>query len=87
LSLVTEVELYTKPGCHLCDVAREIVETVLADYPEDEVSFVETDILSTPALTAEYGEKIPVVTIDREVHSIWRVDSARFRAAVDASVS
>lgn len=82
---MTEIELYTKPGCHLCDVAREIVETVLADYPEDEVTLVETDILSTPALTAAYGEKIPVVTIDGEVHSIWRVDNTRFRAAVDAA--
>lgn len=82
---MTQVELYTKPGCHLCDVAREIVETVLADYPEDEVTLVETDILSSSALVAEYGEKIPVVVIDREVHSIWRVDSGRFRAAVDAA--
>ncbi len=84
---MTEVELYTKPGCHLCDVAREIVETVLADYPEEEVSFVETDILSAPQLVAEYGEKIPVVTIDGEVHSIWRVDSGRFRAAVEAATA
>ncbi len=82
---MTEVELYTKPGCHLCDVAREIVETVLADFPEEEVAFVETDILSAPALMAEYGEKIPVVTIDGEIHSIWRVDGGRFRAAVDAA--
>ncbi|MET0590846.1 MAG: glutaredoxin family protein [Naasia sp.] len=80
---MTTVTIYTKPGCHLCDVAREIVGTVLADYPDDVVELGEIDILGDESLVAEYGEKIPVVTIDDVVHSIWRVDAGRFREAVE----
>ena len=74
--------LLGKPGCHLCDDARAIVQTVLADHPE--VSFDELSILDDPALLDTYVEEIPVVLIDDRVHTIWRVDEARLRKALDA---
>jgi hypothetical protein len=30
---VTSLTIISKPDCHLCDVAREIVETVVAELP------------------------------------------------------
>ena len=72
--------LLGKPGCHLCDEARVVVQGVLADHPE--VEFDEKSILDDPALLDAYAEEIPVVLIDDRVHTIWRVDEARLRAAL-----
>lgn len=73
--------LLGKPGCHLCDDARAIVQTVLASYPA--VEFTELSILDDPQLIAEYAEDIPVVLVGDRVHANWRVDEARLRAALD----
>ena len=72
--------LLGKPGCHLCDEAREVVAGVLADHPE--VTFEELSILDDPALLEAYFEEIPVVLIDDRVHTIWRVDADRLRGAL-----
>ncbi|MCU1415894.1 MAG: thioredoxin [Schumannella sp.] len=72
--------LLGKPGCHLCDDARAVVRGVLADHPE--VSFEEKSILDDPELLDAYAEEIPVVLIDDRVHTIWRVDENRLRAAL-----
>ena len=69
-----------KPGCHLCDDARAIVLEVLTEFPS--VTFDEQSILDDPALLDEYAEEIPVVLIDGRVHTIWRVDPDRLRAAL-----
>jgi hypothetical protein len=74
------VTLLGKPGCHLCDDARAVVRGVLADHPE--VSFEEKSILDDPELLDAYAEEIPVVLIDDRVHTIWRVDENRLRAAL-----
>ena len=74
------VTLLGKPGCHLCDDARAVVAGVLADHPE--VAFEEKSILDDPVLLDAYAEEIPVVLIDGRVHTIWRVDESRLRAAL-----
>ena len=74
--------LIGKPDCHLCDVAREVVETVVADLPEDAVEVEELSIADDPALYAAWWEKIPVVLIDGELHGHWRVSPERLRAAL-----
>jgi len=81
---MTTLTLIGKPDCHLCDVAREVVETVVADLPEDAVEFEELSIADDPALYATWWEKIPVVLIDGELHGHWRVSPDRLRAALIA---
>jgi len=49
--------LYGRPGCHLCDEARTVLERV--GYPFDDV-----DITTDDVLHARYLERIPVVTIE-----------------------
>ncbi|GAA4677682.1 glutaredoxin family protein [Frondihabitans cladoniiphilus] len=85
------IELLTKPGCHLCDDARASLAQVLA---EDEFAgaiaapgFAEQNILDDAALTDEYFEDIPVVKIDGRVHTTWRVDQERLRAALRTSLA
>ncbi len=74
------VTLLGKPGCHLCDTARETVVPVLAEFPA--VEFVQRSILETEELNAQYWDQIPVVLIDDVVHTIYRVDADRLRAAL-----
>ena len=64
--------LYGKPGCHLCDDARVILERVGAPYAE-------VDITSDDALHAAYLERIPVVTLDGEERFEYFVDEAALR--------
>ena len=82
---MTTVTLIGKPDCHLCDVARDVVETVVAELPEDTVEVEELSIADDPALYARWWEKIPVVLIDGELHGHWRVSPDRLRAALEAT--
>ncbi len=75
------VTFLTKPGCHLCDDARPIVEQVVAEYPGVELR--ERSILDDDALRQEYAEDIPVVLVDGRVHSNWHVDADRLRRALE----
>ncbi|ALJ21502.1 glutaredoxin family protein [Microbacterium sp. No. 7] len=84
---MTTLTLISKPDCHLCDVAREIVDAVVAELDEDAVEVRELSILDDPALYERWWEKIPVVLIDDELHAHWRVAADRLRAALAASVT
>ncbi|MEV0916803.1 glutaredoxin family protein [Streptomyces sp. NPDC049967] len=73
------VTLVGKPGCHLCDDARLVVRKVCE---ETGASWEEKDITLDDELYREYWEQIPVVLIDNEQHTFWRVDPARLRSAL-----
>lgn len=81
---MTTLTFVSKPDCHLCDVAREVVDTVVAELPEDAVTVQEQSILDDPALYAQWWEKIPVVLIDGVLHAHWRVAPDRLRTALTA---
>lgn len=73
------VVLVGKPGCHLCDQAREVVAAVCADH---DVAWAEVSILDDPALADRYAEQIPVVLVDGTVHDYWQVDAVRLGQAL-----
>ena len=73
------VRIYSKPGCHLCDDAREIVAAVCASLDE---RYDEVDITGSAELMARFGEEIPVIFVDGRQHDFWRVDADRLRAAL-----
>ncbi|WP_329622760.1 glutaredoxin family protein [Streptomyces sp. NBC_01255] len=70
------VTLIGKPGCHLCDDARAVIETVCA---ETGARWEEKDITRDEELYRAYWEQIPVVLVDGEQHTFWRVDPGRLR--------
>jgi hypothetical protein len=72
--------LIGKPGCHLCDDARILIEAVLEDFPD--AALTELSILDDDALRSQYAEEIPVLLIDERMHAYWRVDADRLRAAL-----
>jgi glutaredoxin len=67
------VTLYGKPGCHLCDDAREVVERVRAEHPFE---LREVDVSLDPVLLHQYGERIPVLELDGEELFEFHVDEA-----------
>ena len=76
MSLVT---LYGKPGCHLCDDARDVIRVVCGELG---VEWTEVDITQDDQLFTQYGEQIPVTFVDGKQHDFWRVDPARLRKAL-----
>ena len=78
--------LVGKPGCHLCDDARAVVQQVLADLERDPaapaVSLSEVSILDDAELHERFVEEIPVLLIDGRVHNYWRIDPVRLRRAL-----
>ncbi|WP_329003776.1 glutaredoxin family protein [Kribbella sp. NBC_00709] len=76
---MSRVTMYGKPGCHLCDDAREIIRAVCAELG---VQWTEVDITQDDQLFTQYGEQIPVTFVDGKQHDFWRVDPARLRKAL-----
>jgi glutaredoxin len=58
---MTKLTLYGKPGCHLCEEARAVVDDVRTRRPFE---LEEVDITRDPTVEAVYRERIPVVAID-----------------------
>ncbi len=72
--------LIGKPGCHLCDDAREVVERVARDTG---TAWAELSILDDAELAQQYAELIPVLLVDGEQHTFYRVEEDRLRAALN----
>jgi glutaredoxin len=87
---VPEIQLtfVSKPDCHLCETARDVVDGVVAELgSEASVHVEELSILEHPDLYEKYVEEIPVVLINGKVHNIWRIDPTRLKnALLEASV-
>ena len=75
-----KVVLYSRPGCHLCDVARE---AILSLRERLGFEFSEVDIEADDELELEYGIRIPVVEVDGEEAFEVTVDAARLAEMVN----
>lgn len=73
------VVLYSRPGCHLCDAAREVI---MAERGRSDFGFEEIDIETSDELLKEYGIRIPVVTVDDEERFEIEVDPRAFAELV-----
>jgi glutaredoxin len=73
------ITLYGKPGCHLCEDARAVVERVAGELG---VRWEERDITRSEEDTRLYWEQIPVTLINGVQHDFWRVDETRLRGAI-----
>jgi glutaredoxin len=78
---MTVITLYTRPGCHLCDEAREAILALREELPPFELS--EVNIEQDEGLLARYLERIPVVAVDGEVVSELELKLDLLRASLD----
>ncbi len=82
--MVTEINsvfiFLTRPGCHLCDEARPLVDAVLR---EGGAPWQEVDIDGDDRLVKEYGMRIPVLLSPRgEVVAEGLIDRRSLRRGV-----
>jgi glutaredoxin len=78
---VTEVIVYSRRGCHLCE---EAVKAILALRREGfRFELQEVDIETEEALLRAYLERIPVVELNGEVVSELSLDEPGLRARLD----
>lgn len=73
------ITLLSRPGCHLCDDAREVIARVAAELGS---GWQERDITGSADDMRHYGDMIPVIFIDGVQHDFWRVSEHRLRAAL-----
>jgi glutaredoxin len=78
------ITLIGKPGCHLCDDAREVIVKVAGELG---VRWEERDITQSAEDAERYWEQIPVTLIDGVGHDFWRVDESRLRTALLAKLA
>lgn len=78
------VTLYGKPGCHLCEDARAVLDAVRAERPFE---LEEVDVTLDPRLHARYGERIPIVAIGGEEAFELYVDPGALRERLDKVVA
>jgi glutaredoxin len=78
---VTAVTLYTRPGCHLCDEARQAIVGLRDELPLFELR--EVNIEQDEDLMRRYLERIPVVAVDGEVVSELELKLDLLRASLD----
>jgi hypothetical protein len=73
--------LVGKPGCHLCEVMREVVSPVAAELG---LALAERDVRSDPELDALYGNDIPVLLLGGREVARHRVSATDLRARLRA---
>ncbi len=71
-----QVIIYSRPGCHLCDEAKQAIESAEC---LDEYTLEEINIESDPDLLRRYRYDIPVITIDGVEAFRHRLTSEAFR--------
>jgi glutaredoxin len=81
---LTQITLYGKPGCHLCEEAREVLMSVRLERDFD---LAEVDISLDPGLNREYGERIPVVVVNGEEAFEYFVDRQALEKRLDRVTS
>jgi glutaredoxin len=77
---VRQVTIYSRSGCHLCEVAHQTLQEL-----QSQSTFEITEILidGQPDLIELYGEQVPVIHIDGKPHDYFRVDPERFLQAIN----
>jgi glutaredoxin len=77
--------IYSKPGCHLCDVMKSLVHRVIADERSArDMSIEEIDISTDRELLDRFGLEIPVLLIDGKKVAKYRVSEADLRRMLAA---
>jgi len=74
-----KVTVYSRSGCHLCEIAIDRIKSKMDELKfELDIKLIDHDL----KLQEEYGEQVPMILIEGNVHDYWRVDLERFTKAV-----
>jgi glutaredoxin len=81
---MTRITLYSRVGCHLCDVMKEQIDRYAGRY---EFTLDVVDIDQDPKLREEYNWDVPVLVVDGEKIAKYRLDEAMLLRRLDGSRS
>jgi glutaredoxin len=77
---MTVITVFTRHGCHLCDVAVAVLEGMRVELNfKIEKNYIDGDL----ELEELYGEQVPVIHIDGIHHDFFRVDPERFKSCLE----
>lgn len=76
-----EIVMYTRQGCHLCEEAWQLLE---CQRRRHSFTLRQIDVDSDPQLQLEYGECVPVVTVDGRVRFRGRINPVLLRRLLAA---
>ncbi len=72
--------LYSKPGCHLCEIAHQLLLGLRREF---ELTIQEMDITQDPSLYQKYWDKIPVIVVDDHTPLAAPIRVADVRAVLE----
>jgi len=75
--------LYSRPGCHLCEEMKAVVEAVTGRLP-GRIALDEVDISGDQDLEARFGMEIPVLFIDDAKVAKCRITEGELSRALHA---
>jgi glutaredoxin len=70
------VTIYSRPGCHLCDEMKLVVQRVGASIP---ITLEEIDISTNTELEQLYGLEVPVLFVAGRKAAKYRVSESDLR--------
>ena len=73
---IPTVTLYSRPGCHLCEVVKEQLETIRREM---DFHIEERNIDEEASLRERYNDDIPVVAVNGQDVFKHRMDIGKFR--------
>jgi Glutaredoxin-like domain (DUF836) len=73
---MSRLTLISRSGCHLCEVAEQVLDRVAADTGE---TWTRVDVTESIELERDYGDRVPVLLLDGAEHGYWRVEEGRLR--------
>ncbi len=79
---VRHVTFYTKPGCHLCEHAEELLEDARPDY---DLCVTVIDITTDLTLFERYRYDIPVIVVEGGAAVSGRIGAAGLRQALESA--
>jgi len=82
--MTTNITLYARPGCHLCQQAEDDLARLRRRYPH---TLRIVDISADPDLEERYGERIPVLLVAQREYAapLWSETIERALAAAGAT--
>ena len=78
--VIPSVTIYSRGGCHLCEVVHRIAKRVQQDLPFH-LQYI--DVASHPVWTERFGNRVPVVLIDQRERFSGRVTEGQLRQAIE----
>jgi glutaredoxin len=68
---MTRITLISRAGCHLCEVAEQILDRIAPGQ------WTRVEIADSVELERDYGDRVPVVLLDGKEHGYWRIEEDR----------